>query len=178
MFVRRPGAVKVFGYSSDDAKRSFTAALVALPIFAAHLFVEPKITLPHKSGSEIVLVHLVFYVLIWTVWPLVALLINRLWGRRERFFGYLTAFNWSMPIQASIWLLAHLLVSGLELKDPSARLTNVAAIAVVALYHIHIQRETLDVGIVGALVATMLNLFIFQILIGTHHVASFQLSES
>lgn len=124
------------------------------------------------------LIHIVFYVLLWTVWPFVALLAARLWDRRARYFQYLTAFNWSMPIQASVWLVAYLLVLTLGLEGSSARLTTVAAIMVVALFHIHILREAMDLGTLRALGTTMINLFIYQVIVGTHHTALLQQTGS
>ena len=83
-----------------------------------------------------------------------------------------------MPIQASVWLVAYLLVLTLGLEGSSARLTTVAAITVVALFHIHILREAMDLGTLRALGTTMINLFIYQVIVGTHHTALLQQTGS
>tara|TARA_B100000459_G_scaffold112505_1_gene66189 strand:+ start:1014 stop:1589 length:576 start_codon:yes stop_codon:yes gene_type:complete len=178
LFLHRPDAADAFGSSPDDAKRSFAAAIVALPIYAGLLLIGPDAVVTRRSGVESALVHFVFYVLLWTVWPFVAFVAARLWGRRERYFHYLTAFNWSVPIQASIWLAAYVLIMTLGLEGSSARLTTVAAITVAALYHIHILREAMDLGTLQALGTAMVNLFVYQVVVGTHHTALLQQSGS
>ncbi len=178
MFLRRPDTANAFGSSPDNAKQSFAAAIVALPIYAVLLFIGPDAVVTQRSGVESALIHFVFYVLLWTVWPFVAIVAARLWGRRERYFHYLTAFNWSMPIQASVWLSAYVLILTLGLEGSSARLTTVAAITVVALYHIHILRETMDLGTLQALWIAMVNLFVYQVIVGMHHTALLQQSGS
>ena len=127
---------------------------------------------------ESALFHFVFYVLLWTVWPFVAIIAARLSGRRKRYFHYLTASNWSITIQASIWLTACMLTLTLGLEGSSARLTTVAAITIVALYHIHILREAMDLGTLQSLWIAMVNLFVYQVIIGTHHTALLQQSGS
>ena len=59
-----------------------------------------------------------------------------------------------------------------------ARLTTVAAITIVALYHIHILREAVDLGTFQALWIAMVNLFVYQVIVGMHHKALLQQSGS
>ena len=178
MFLRRPDAADAFGSSPDNAKQSFAAAIVALPIYAVLLFIGPDAVVTQRSGVESALIHFVFYVLLWTAWPFVAIVAAHLSGRRERYFHYLTAFNWSMTIQASVWLAAYVLTLTLGLEGSLARLTTVAAITIVALYHIHILREAMDLGTLQALWIAMVNLFVYQVIVGMHHTALLQQSGS
>jgi len=83
-----------------------------------------------------------------------------------------------MTIQASVWLAAYVLILTLGLEGFSARLTTVAAITVVALYHIHILREAMDLGTRHAPGTAMVNLLIYQVVFGTHHTALLQQSGS
>ena len=99
-------------------------------------------------------------------------------GRSERYFHYLTAFNWSMTIQAAVWLAAYVLALTLGLEGSSARLTTVAAITIVALYHIHIMREAMDLGTLQSVWIAVVNLFVYQVIVGTHHTALLQQSGS
>ena len=67
MFVRRPDAADAFGSSPDDAKQSFSAAILASPIYAILLLISPDAVVTQRSGVESALIHFVFYVLLWTV---------------------------------------------------------------------------------------------------------------
>ena len=78
MLLRRPDAADAFGSSPDNAKQSFAAAIVALPIYAVLLFIGPDAVVTQRSGVESALIHFVFYVLLWTVWPFVAIVAARL----------------------------------------------------------------------------------------------------
>ncbi len=83
-----------------------------------------------------------------------------------------------MTIQASVWLAAYVLILTLGTEGFSARLTTVAVITVVVLYHIYILREAMDLETRRALGTAMVNLSIYQVVVGTHHTALLQQSGS
>ena len=71
------------------------------------------------------LIHTVFYFLIWTMWPLVMWHLSRLVNKRDRFFRYLAAYNWSTVVQAAIWLASSAIILGFGLTGSAARITTV-----------------------------------------------------
>ena len=77
------------------------------------------------------LIYAVFYFLIWTMWPLVMWHLSRLVNKRDRFFRYLATYNWSMVIQAAIWLASSAIIPGFGLTGSAARITTVLTIYIL-----------------------------------------------
>ena len=84
-----------------------------------------------RSLLQTTLIYAVFYFLIWTMWPLVMWHLSRLVNKRDRFFRYLAAYNWSMVIQAAIWLASSAIILGFGLTGSAARITTVLTICIL-----------------------------------------------
>jgi len=178
LFLRDPAALSAFDGSAAGARQSFRAALVALPIYWLLIHIGPDAIASRRGPLETLFVHAVFYALIWAVWPTVMLRLSRMVDRRERYCLYLAAYNWSMVVQAALWLVAAGVVLTFGLSGSAARIVTVAAIAVVVLYHLHILRSALDLRTLPALALAGFKLVLYQILLGTHHAALLQGSGS
>lgn len=89
--------------------RSFYAALVLLPVWVILMFVLPD------SADEItaraVVAQLIGYAIGWPAYALLVLRVAESLGRFNRYYSYMTAYNWFQLIQAVIWLPASLLVA-------------------------------------------------------------------
>lgn len=178
LFLRDRNAMSVFDGTAKEALISFRASITALPFYVFLFLLGPESLASQRSLIETGLLHAVFYVLIWTVWPVVMIRVARVAGREQHYFRYLSAYNWSMVIQAAIWLAAFAITALFGLTDSPARIVTVIAVCTVALYHIHILREALEITTGWALGIAMLKLFLYQILLGTHHAALLQPSGS
>ena len=108
------------------------------------------------------------------MWPLVMWHFSQLVNKRDRFFRYLAAYNWSIVIQAAISLASSAIILGFGLTGSAARMTTVLAICIVVLYHIHILREGLELGVMPAAAVAGCKLILYQILLGTRQAALLQ----
>jgi hypothetical protein len=178
LFLRDSNALSTFDGSAEDALHSFRALFTALPFYLFLLVLAPESLHSTRSGLEIGLLHAVFYVLIWTIWPVVMFRVVRVVDCGEYYFRYLAAYNWSMVIQATIWLAVFIATWALGLTGSPARILTIVAVCTVVLYHIHILRSTLEMRTMPALVIAMIKMFLYQLLMGAHHAALIQPSGS
>lgn len=88
----------LFNNSPSGALRSFFAAVIVAPLYALMLAtVGPGAG--HTDPYRFVLVEVVAYLTSWVAYPVVVEWLSRRLGCRERFEGYLAAYNWSMVLQ-------------------------------------------------------------------------------
>jgi len=174
LFLRKPGVIAEFDNTVEAAKFSFRAAFYAFPVYWMLVGIGPDAVASTRGLLQTSLIHAVFYFLIWTMWPLVMWHLSRLASKRDRFFRYLAAYNWSMVIQAAIWLASSAIILGFGLTGSPARMTTVLTICIVVLYHIHILREGLELGVMPAAAFAGFKLILYQILLGTHQAALLQ----
>lgn len=106
-------AVDCFDPTPEGFWRSFAAAWIAAPAF----LVLTLATMPHAANFSLpryLLVETISYVIGWVAFPLVMVTVTRSIKREERFFPYMTAYNWfHLPASALLAALALLGLIGL-----------------------------------------------------------------
>ena len=90
--------------SPEGAIRSFNAALIVLPAYAVLVVLRLWDVLPDVSLLRFVTVEGLAYVISWTAFPLAMFHISGLLDRSERYFDFLSAYNWSSVIQMGVYL--------------------------------------------------------------------------
>jgi hypothetical protein len=92
-----PSGLRFFDTSPAGAGRSFYAAAIVAPLYGLMLAVAS----PERDVSYLRFgfIEGTAYVLSWVAYPVIIEWLTRLLGRRERFEGYLAAYNWSMVLQ-------------------------------------------------------------------------------
>ena len=141
-----PRGLELFDRSDAGALRSFAAALPVLPLYMlATLMLSP----PRSQGANPLhwlSVQVIAYVLSWVAYPVAAEWLTRVMGCRQRFAGYLSAYNWSMVLQnAALLPLTLLTISG-ALPADFLQFLWLAAIAVIMGWLWFIARTALAIG--------------------------------
>ncbi|MFL2541412.1 MAG: hypothetical protein ACJ0UT_05490 [Candidatus Latescibacterota bacterium] len=149
-------------------------SLYALPIYWLLISIGPNVIPETRSLVQTSLIRAIFCFLIWTMWPLAMWHPSQLVNKRGLFLRYLTAYNWSMVIQAAIWLVSFAVILSFGLTESAAGMVTVLAICVVVLYRIHILRTALELGVLPEAALAGFQLILYQILLGTHHTALLQ----
>lgn len=107
-----PKGLMFFDASPAGARRSFYAAAIVAPFYALMLAVGA----PERAGNtlQFSIVEGVAYVLSWVAYPITVEWLTHRLGCRERFEGYLAAYNWSVVLQnAAVFPVAMLTGLGL-----------------------------------------------------------------
>jgi hypothetical protein len=166
LFLRDGTAIADFDASPAGVRRSFIAAVTTLPVYALLVAVGPDAVASPRPWPEVVAIHAAFYVYIWTVWPLV---MNRAAGLLDRGIHYprfLAAYNWSMVIQAGLWLAVFLWAAVFTLSPGMVHFLTIFAVAIVLLYHIFILKTALALPIGPAVALALFKFVLYQIILG------------
>jgi hypothetical protein len=136
---------ELFDKTPAGAMRSFYAAVLVAPMYAAVALMLPAAH-DGSGGLRWLLVETIAYVVSWLAYPVIAEQLTRTMECRERFEGYLSAYNWSMVLQNAVLLP----LAGLTALDalPADLMQILWLVAIVAImgYLWFIARTALEVG--------------------------------
>lgn len=167
-----------FGYfdrTIDGFWRSFFCAALILPAYALLVALNMDDAEFAKPFYRIVLIKGVAYVIGWVAFPLAMVFLADVFGRAEKYVGYIVAYNWSSAPQVALMLLAALI--GTSDLLPSAMQTGLHLGAMLYLLAVQwfVARRALDLGPGAALLIVALDFFLSFFIAG---VASAMLARS
>jgi len=145
------GGLACFNLSVEGFWRSFFAAVIIAPAYAALLLVRDAgleatmVDAGPMPESVNYLPEVVAYILGWIVWPLAMLLVVRVLGLAQNFVPYIIVYNWANVIQIGILLPAAILTRGAVLPEGMAAIIGVMATLAVLFYLWFITRTVLQV---------------------------------
>jgi hypothetical protein len=149
------GAVAWFDASITGFWRSFAAAIVAAPAFAA-LVALSTLDQTEVNWPAVTLVQAVAYVMDWFAFPLAALYVCDVLGKGDRYLRLIVALNWARVIESAL-ILPGAVVAGLAPQGVLGFVPIAIFLAVMA-YHWFVIRVALDGGPRETLVIFLLNL--------------------
>ncbi len=144
-----------FDASPEATRRSFFAAVLIAPLYALLLLIRFPMLQPAANALEFAAAEAVGYVLSWVAFPVLMWHVSHLLDRRERFFVYITAYNWSLVWQSLVFLGLAFFVLGGVLPNGVANLLWLIALIGILAYTWFIARTALDIpgfaaaGVVG-----------------------------
>ena len=113
------------------------------------------------------LVEGIAYVLSWVAYPVVVEWLTRLLGCRERFEGYLAAYNWSMVLQnAAVFPLAMLTGAGRAAAAGRSRCCGSASFVAILIYVGFIARTALGLAPITAAGLVLLDVLLSALIDG------------
>ena len=129
-----------FNYTVTGFWRSFSAAILALPVFLGIIYLHTWTS----SGSTSIGIQqsIVRYATGWLVYPLVALVLVRILGRMANYAAYIITNNW---FGVSQWVLVGLVtVVGQAWGSDISNLVSICLLALLVYYDFFIARVVLD----------------------------------
>lgn len=139
------GGLAFFDGSAPGARRSFFAAVLVAPFFALML-ASGASDAGRAHSVRYAIVEAIAYVVTWTAYPVLLEWLTRLLGCRDRFEGYLTAYNWSMVLQNAALLPIGILAGLGALPAEPAQLVWLIVFVLVLAYLFFVARVGLDVS--------------------------------
>lgn len=138
-----PRGFDFFDDSDERFWKSFWAAAFVAPF---HLFVAlagagPKG--PPSMGRFFVIV-VIFYVIWWSLWPLIMVSVTRSLGRFERFNRYMMAYNWAQFV-GIVFMITVAFLSNMLFPQGIASIIFYAGIGAVLAYEWFIARNGLQI---------------------------------
>ncbi len=116
-----PGGMKYFDDSPNGFWHSFGAAIVVLPLFAGTMLAR-WISLPDTvNGWRFISVELIAYVIAWTAFPVLMILVTGAIDRERFYIRGIVAYNWAGVLQNLVYMpVAVLSLSGVGGTGPLA----------------------------------------------------------
>ncbi len=164
------GGLVYFDRSADGFWRSFRAAVISYPLYLVLLSMRVTVAEWESSGALVIItVETIAYVIAWTAFPLLMLIVTQRIGRAHRFFDFMVPYNWSQLPQSALFVLVGLETeSGVLGAQPAQAIEAAAAIAVL-VYEWFIARVALDTTATAAGIVVFVDLLLGVLI---SHVAS------
>ena len=149
LFLRDPRGIEWMDDSIEGYWKSFTCALVVLPVFAVWVFMR-NADLEDVGFVRIITVEGIEYVIQWVSWPLIMAYVVPVIGRDDNYLRYIVAFNWSHGIYVGILFIVLIVeLFGLAAGGGLAGIGLIATI-VMLTYRWYIAKVALEVSGGGA----------------------------
>ena len=151
------GGMRYFDQSLQGFWRSFRVAVLVAPLYALLVYFD-LYGAPGLAGWFIILIgETIGYVINWTAFPLLMFYLCETIGRRDRYLGFIVAYNWSAVIQLAIMVPA-LAIDWLGILPESVtHAILIAANIALAVYEWFIVRTALNLSAIAAAVITGLD---------------------
>ncbi|MCP4394671.1 MAG: hypothetical protein GY804_10460 [Alphaproteobacteria bacterium] len=89
-----PGALLLFGNSPESFRKSFFALLLAVPITLISSYYAYKEYDLNQSFFEYAYIIMMFFIVQYTLWPVMMMHITKVIGKFESYYNYIAAHNW------------------------------------------------------------------------------------
>jgi len=164
------GGLSCFDRSLDGFWRSFRAAAIGYPLYLVLLSMRVTVGEWERSGALLIItVETIAYVIAWTAFPLMMLIVTQRIARPQRFFDFMVPYNWSQLPQSALFVLVGLETKSGVLGAQPAQAIEVAAAVAVLVYEWFIARVALDTTASAAVFVVVVDLLLGALI---SHVAS------
>lgn len=163
---RDPGGMVWFDATPSGLWASFWAAVLVFPAMMV-LDVLTGGFGPHPGGREMV-VKLISYVIDWTAFPLVMVVVADSLGKFPAYWRFIVAYNWSAVVQVGV--LLPLVALAVLVPVPATMLLVQAMTILLLVYRAYIAHVALGVGLLTALGITIMDTLLTLVVdrIGVH----------
>ena len=155
------GGLSCFDRSLDGFWRSFRAAFISYPLYLILLSMRVTVAKWETSGAlVIIMVETIAYVIAWTAFPLLMLIVTQRIGRSHRFLDFMVPYNWSQVPQSALFVLVGLETESGVLGAQPAQAIEVAAAVAVLVYEWFIARVALETTVSAAVLVVIVDLLL------------------
>jgi len=145
------GGLSCFDRTVDGFWRSFRAAFISYPLYLVLLTMRVTVAEWERAGAlRIVTVETIAYVIAWTAFPLLMLIVTERIGRPHRFFDFMVPYNWSQLPQSGFIVLVGLQTESGVLGTQTGQAIIISAAVAVLVYEWFIARVALDTSAAAA----------------------------
>lgn len=140
--------------------RSFYAAALVAPLYAAVLIARMATDPAAPSPLPFAIVEASAYVIHWVAYPLLMVTVCRRIGCEQKYVGYIVAYNWAAVLQNVLFLPLTLLGILGAFGTGVANFALASAFALILLYDWFIARTALGLGNLQAIPLVIAGLFL------------------
>lgn len=151
-------AVQYFDNTPEAFWRSFYAAALALPAYALLVLLNFAENPVDASGFRILMVESSGYVIGWVMFPLIMIPLTDTLDRADRYFRFMTAWNWAIVLQVFLFLAITALVASGAVPGQVAGFVILIAVIAILVYQGFIAMATLDIRAPAAFMIVAIDL--------------------
>lgn len=151
-------AVQFFDNTPEAFWRSFNAALVALPAYALLVLLSFAEHPVDAGPMRVLFTEIIAYVIGWVLFPLVMVAFTDTAKCADNYFRFIAAWNWSIVLQAFLFLGVSAFVASGTVPDGLGALISLTAMLAIFFYQGFIARTTLDIPVPAAAVVVIIDL--------------------
>jgi hypothetical protein len=162
-----PRGLLLFGNDAGEAKRSFWAALIALPFFVPLLLLDYLQRPAPPDGATFLLVQASAYVIGWTAFPLIMVGVSQAFAREAVWCRYVAAYNWANLITINLSLFASAIHASHLLSPGATGFVHLLVMLIIGAYEWFIARIMLALSGPRALMVVALDFLLGIAITGT-----------
>lgn len=154
------GAIQFFDNTPQAFWKSFNAAWLALPAYALLVLLSFAQHPVDAGAFRVLSVELISYVIGWVLFPLVMVAFTDTMKCGQNYFRFITAWNWSIVLQAYLFLGVSAFSASGTVPDSLGGLISLVATLAIFFYQGFIAKTTLDVTTPVAFMVVIVDLTI------------------
>lgn len=143
LVLRDPDGMKEFDLTLSGFWLSFSAALVAAPLYLMLLLMEHQLLPEAPPAGDYLAIKAVSYAVSWVAYPLLMVPVARALGLGHAYTGFIIAYNWSAVIIMLILLPPFALYAVQGISAGAAGFLNLMATFAVLYYRWFLTRTAL-----------------------------------
>ena len=160
-----------FERTPDGALRSFFAAVIVLPVHAVFSALRLESIAAEVPTLRLLMVEALFYVIAWTLFPVVMISICRVLQRSACYVDFLVAYNWAGVIAIVLHLpLLTFSLTG-SVPTPAVAWIGLATFAIALTYEWYILRTALMINGFTATALVCVDLILDQLMLDISNAA-------
>ena len=153
-------AVQYFENTSDAFWKSFYAAAMALPAYALLVLLNCAEKPVAASGLRILVVETSSFVIAWVIFPLIMIALTDTLNRFDRYYRFMTAWNWAIVLQVFLFLAVSALVASGTVPGQLAGFVSLIAVIAILVYQGFIAVAALEIRTPVAFMIVAIDLLI------------------
>jgi len=154
-----------FDLSRSGYWRSFSAVLVAVPVYLLVLYLLNTTALRYQRLPESYQIALIAYLAKWAVFAVIMLPISHLLGARDHYFSAMTVYNWCNPVARSFFLPAYAASAAGLANIATLQLLIIVSFALAGTYLAYIFRTALQLPFPKVVAIVLLDFFLERIML-------------
>ena len=160
-----------FERTPEGALRSFFAAVIVLPVHAVFSALRLESIAAEVPTLRLLMVEALFYVIAWTLFPVVMISICRVLQRSACYVDFLVAYNWAGVIAIVLHLpLLTFSLTG-SVPTPAVAWIGLATFAIALIYEWYILRTALMINGFTAAALVCVDLILDQLMLDISNAA-------
>ncbi|RZO36544.1 MAG: hypothetical protein EVA87_09500 [Rhodospirillaceae bacterium] len=157
-------AFRYFDNTPEAFWRSFYAAALAVPAYVLLVLLNFAENPVNASAARILIVESSAYIIGWVIFPLIMIALTDKLNRFDRYFQFMTAWNWAIVLQVFVFLAISALVAKGTVPPQISGFVSLIAVITILGYQGFIALVGLNIRAPAAIIIVAIDLVVALVL--------------